>query len=327
MLSSVAERVYWLGRYLERAENSARLLKVYSAMLFDLPRGSSLDWRTLIHIVGGNEAYAKKYQDFDEKQVVKFLLADTDNPNSIFSSLVMARENARTTREVIPSEAWEQVNEIYHILKDNLNPRLSRATRYSLLEEIITNSQRIEGLFVSCMSHNKAFAFIELGRKLERADMTSRLVDVGSINLLPAFSTKTKQRVFLEPYENIVWMNVLRCLGAFQAYRQQVQNRVSGEEVVRFLLQDEEFPRAIGFCLNELVFYLEQLPNNEDVIRAVSRVKRITREVKVESLIDRGLLEFIDELQISIADIHEEILRVWFNLEIKKEEKEKASAS
>lgn len=327
MLSSVAERVYWLGRYLERAENSARLLKVYSAMLFDLPRGSSLDWRTLVDIVGGNESYAKKYQEFDEKQVIKFLLADADYPNSIFSSLVMARENARTTREVIPSEAWEQVNEIYHILKDNLNPRMGRAARYSLLEEIITNSQRIEGLFVSCMSHNKAYAFIELGRKLERADMTSRLVDVGSINLLPAFSTKTKQRVFLEPYENIVWMNVLRCLGAFQAYRQQVQNRVSGEEVVRFLLQDEEFPRSIGFCLNELVFYLEQLPNNEDVIRAVSRVKRITREVKVETLIDRGLLEFIDELQISIADIHEEILRIWFNLERKPVEAEKNTAA
>ncbi len=320
MLSSVAERVYWLGRYLERAENSARLLKVYSAMLFDLPRGTSLDWSTLIDIVGVNEGYKEKYQDVDEKLVVKYLLADTDNANSIFNSLVMARENARTTREVIPSEAWEQVNAIYHVLKDNLNPRMGRAARYSLLEEIITNSQRLEGLFISCMSHNKAFSFIELGRKLERADMTSRLVDVGSINLLPVFTANTTQRVLLEPYENIVWMNVLRCLGAFQAYRQQVQNRVSGNAVVRFLLQDEEFPRSIGFCLHELVYHLEQLPNNDDVIRAVARVKRITREVDVESLVDRGLLEFIDELQISIADIHEEIIRVWFNLEIKPEE-------
>lgn len=315
MLSSVAERVYWLGRYLERVENAARLLKIYSAMLFDLPRGTNLDWSTLIDISGSHESYTKHFEGFDEKQVVNFLLGHADNPFSIFTSLSLARENARTSREVIPSETWEQVNALYYIVKESVNPRLGRSTRYTLLEKIISESQRIEGLFVSSMSHNEAYSFIEMGRKLERADMTSRLVDVGSINLLPAFSGKTKQRIFLEPYENIVWMNVLRCLGAFQAYRQQVHNRVSGNLVVPFLLKDEEFPRAIGFCLAALIEHLEKLPNNDDVKRAVTRVKRITREVDVTTLLDKGLLEFIDELQISIADIHEEISRVWFSPE------------
>ena len=312
MLSSVAERVYWLGRYLERAENSARLLKIYSAMLFDLPRGSKLDWSTLIDISGSHESYKEHHDSFDEKSVVNFLLSDAKNRNSIFECLVLARENARTSREIIPSEIWEQVNALYYTVKENVNPRLGRANRYSLLEEIMANSQRIEGLFVSSMSHNEAYSFIQLGRKLERADMTSRLVDVGSINLIPAFVEKTDHQSIIEPYENIIWINVLRCLGAFQAYRQQVHNRVSGNLVVRFLLQDEEFPRAIGFCLSELVENLERLPNNEDVKRAVARVKRISREVDVESLLERGLLEFIDELQISIADIHEEISRIWF---------------
>ncbi len=313
MLSSVAERVYWLGRYLERAENAARLLKVYSAMLFDLPRGSNLDWSTLVDISGSHESYNEHYDNYDEKPVVNYLFSDAKNPNSIFACLVLARENARTSREVIPSEIWEQVNALYYTVKENINPRLGRANRYILLEEIIADSQRIEGMFVSSMSHNQAYSFIELGRKLERADMTSRLVDVGSINLLPAFSEKTEKHSFIEPYENIIWINVLRCLGAFQAYRQQVHNRVSGNLVVRFLLQDEEFPRAIGFCLSALVENLERLPNNDDVKRAVARVKRITREVDVESLLEKGLLEFIDELQISIADIHEEISRIWFS--------------
>ncbi len=313
MLSSVAERVYWLGRYLERAENAARLLKIYSAMLFDLPRGSSLDWSTLIDISGSNDLYNEHYDNYDEKNVVKFLLADTENPNSIFSSLTLARENARTAREIIPSESWEQVNGLYHSLKDSLNPRMGRATRHSLLEQIISDSQRIDGLFVGSMSHNRAFAFIELGRKLERADMTSRLVDIGSINLLPGFSEDTIERALLEPYENLIWINVMRCLGAFQAYRQKIHNRVSGDKVVGFLLQDDEFPRSIGFCLSELGFFLEKLPNNDDVKRAVSRVRRITNEIEIKSLLERGLLEFIDELQISIADIHEEISRVWFS--------------
>ncbi|MDG2089514.1 MAG: alpha-E domain-containing protein [Gammaproteobacteria bacterium] len=315
MLSSVAERVYWLGRYLERAENAARLLKVYSAMLFDLPRGTSLDWSTLIDISGSHEKYEEHYDNYDEKSVVHFLFSDSKNSNSIFASLVLARENARTSREVIPSETWEQVNALYYTVKENINPRLGRANRYKLLEEIIADSQRIEGMFVSSMSHNQAYSFIELGRKLERADMTSRLVDVGSINLIPAFSGKNEEDSLIEPYENIIWINVLRCLGGFQAYRQQVHNRVSGNLVVRFLLQDEEFPRAISFCLSALVDNLERLPNDDDVKRAVSRVKRITGEVDVESLLERGLLEFIDELQISIADIHEEISRIWFSPE------------
>ncbi|MBN4075979.1 MAG: hypothetical protein COA71_03065 [SAR86 cluster bacterium] len=315
MLSSVAERVYWLGRYLERAENSARLLKVYSAMLFDLPRGSNLDWSTLIDLSGSHENYKEHYDNYDEKPVVNYLLSDAKNPTSIFACLVFARENARTCREVIPSEIWEQVNALYYTVKENINPRLGRANRYTLLEKVIADSQRIEGMFVSSMSHNQAYSFIELGRKLERADMTSRLVDVGSINLLPAFAGKTEKHLFIEPYENIIWINVLRCLGAFQAYRRQVHNRVSGNLVVRFLLQDEEFPRAIGFCLSALVENLDRLPNNDDVKRAVTRVKRITREVNVDSLLERGLLEFIDELQISIADIHEEISRVWFSPE------------
>lgn len=312
MLSSVAERVYWLGRYLERAENSARLLKIYSAMLFDLPRGSKLDWGTLIDISGSHESYKEHHDSYDEKSVVHFLFSDAKNRNSTFECLVLARENARTSREIIPSEIWEQVNALYYTVKENIKPSLGRATRYTLLEEVMAISQRIEGLFVSSMSHNETYSFIEMGRKLERADMTSRLVDVGSINLLPTFSEKTEKHLFIEPYENIIWINVLRCLGAFQAYRQQVHNRVSGNLVVRFLLQDEEFPRAIGYCLSDLVETLERLPKNEDVKRAVARVKRISREADVEILLEKGLLDFIDELQISIADIHDEISRTWF---------------
>ena len=116
----------------------------------------------------------------------------------------------------------------------------------------------------------------------------------------------------MEPFENVVWMNILRCLSAYQAYRQHIHNRVKGAEVVRFLLQDEEFPRAVNYSLSALNRYLEQLPNHEEVQRAVLRVKRITCDAKVYSLLEKGLLDFIDELQISIADIHDELSKTWF---------------
>ena len=146
-------------------------------------------------------------------------------------------------------------------MKDAASRSLSRRGRQQLLEEIIGDCQRVFGLLTGSMNHDTAYAFIQIGRKVERADMTSRMVDVGSISLLPAFTRDTKQRVFIEPYENVIWMNVLRCLGGYQAYRQKMQHSVSGEDVVRFLLQDEEFPRAIGYCLKDMVNHLAKLPN------------------------------------------------------------------
>ncbi|HWK53517.1 MAG TPA: alpha-E domain-containing protein [Hyphomicrobiales bacterium] len=315
MLSSVAERVYWLGRYLERLENTARLVNVYSSMLLDLPTGTSIGWGILVDITGCNDAYEKVHETLEEKQVVRFLLADTRNGSSVLSSVNLMRENARTAREVIPADAWELINNLYLHMKDNIGRSGSRRGRQQLLETVIGECQRIIGLLTGTMNHDSAYAFIQLGRKIERADMTSRMVDVGSISLLPAFNRHTSQRLFLEPYENIAWMNVLRCVGGYQAYRQKMRSHVQGEDVVRFLLQDDEFPRAIGYCLNDLEKQLQALPGGDNVLRAVGRVKKITTRVSVSELLDRGLLDFIDELQISIADIHDEINRCWFHPE------------
>lgn len=319
MLSSVAERVYWLGRYLERVENAARLINVYSAMLLDLPSGSHIGWNILIDITGCNEAFDKLNVLAEEKQVVKFLIADTKNPASLLSCIHMMRENARTTREIIPAEAWEHFNNLYLSVRDAAARSLGRRSRQQLLESIVGDCQRVFGVLAGSMNHNTAYCFIQIGRKIERADMTSRMVDVGSISLLPAFSQATSQRLLLEPYENVVWMNVLRCLGGYQAYRQTIQSSVKGADVVRFLLKDEEFPRAIGYCLSDLATHLGKLPNNQDVLQAVARVKRVTSEVSIASLLQRGLLDFIDELQISFADIHEELNNTWFRpVELRK---------
>lgn len=312
MLSSVAERVYWLGRYMERVENSARLIDVYSAMLFDMPRGSSIGWNILLDITGSNKQFNEKYNAVTEQSVIRFLLADPNYPSSIFGCLKMLRENARTTREIIPSEAWEQINELYLLTKESIASGIGRKSRRELFQTMIVDCQRLGGLLSGCMAHNNAYTFIQIGRLLERADMTTRIIDVGSFSLLPAFAKLRKQSNLLEPFENVIWMNILRSLSGYQAYRQNVANRVGGEGVVRFMLQDDEFPRAVNYCLDAVSAYLEPLPNHDDVQMAVDRVKRITSEANVFHLLEKGLLEFIDELQISIADIHDELCRTWF---------------
>lgn len=313
MLSSVAERVYWLGRYLERVENTARLVNVYSTMLLDTPAGSHISWGVLIDITGCNEDYEKSGQSLEEKSVVKFLLADGKNSASVINCVNMMRENARTTREIIPAEAWEEINNLHIDLREAIGRTIGRRARQQILENVISDCQRIFGVLAGCMNHDNAYSFIQIGRKLERADMTTRMVDVGSISLLPAFAVaNTKQRTVLEPYENVVWMNVLRCLSGYQAYRQKIHSNVKGEDVVRFLLKDNEFPRAIGYCLQDLVNNLSKLPNNAEVLRAVARVKKVTNDVDIGALLQRGLLDYIDELQISIGDIHDELNNTWF---------------
>jgi uncharacterized alpha-E superfamily protein len=311
MLSRVAERIYWLGRYLERAENTARLLNVYSTLLLDLPRGAKIGWHTLVDITGSHAEFADKYQATDERSVIRFLLSDTSNFSSIFSSLSMARENARTTREIIPSEAWEQINNLYLFARENASKGVARGPRHHLLNQIIAHCQQIAGLFAGTMSHNSGYNFIRIARSLERADMTTRIVDVGSVTLLPGLTEGVKSEQ-IEPFENMIWMAVLNSLSAYQMYRQHVLDRVNGEDVVTFLLQDRQFPRSVVHSLAKLESGLQALPNNDAALVEVTRVQNMANHADIPLLLQQGLLEYIDLLQIRIAEVHARITQTWF---------------
>jgi uncharacterized alpha-E superfamily protein len=312
MLSRVAERIYWLGRYLERAENTARLLNVYSTLLLDLPRGSKIGWQTLVEIAGCKEEYDEKHKSTDERDVIRFLLADSKKSASILNSLEMARENARTTREIIPAEAWEQINNLYLFTRDNASNGIARGPRHALLKDIISQCQQITGLLEGAMSHNSGYNFIRIARSLERADMTTRIVDVGSVILLPELADRSRAEEIPEPYENTIWMSVLRSLSADQMYRQHVQDRVNGEDVVTFLLQDAYFPRSVAHCLTKLENCLQALPGNKAALKEVAETKAHILDADIEVLVVEGLLEYIDELQINFADIHTCIAKAWF---------------
>jgi uncharacterized alpha-E superfamily protein len=312
MLSRVAERVYWLARYLERAENTARLMNVYSNLLLDFPRGTKIGWHTLIDVAGVKEEFGANERVADERAVVKFLLAD-NNGQSILSMLSMVRENARTTREIIPSEAFEQINNLYLHTKENAAPGLSRGPRNRLLEEIIVGCQQLNGLLTGSLSHNHVHRFLRIGRCLERADMTTRIVEVGSVNLLPNMSNVAgAEDEALKPYQDTMWMSVLRSLSAYQMYRQHVQDRVNGKNVVEYLLQDEQFPRALSYCLIRVENCLLDLTNNKAAVQQVARTLRKGQRANITKLVSEGLFEYIDDLQIEIAKIHVQIARTWF---------------
>lgn len=308
MLSRVAERIYWMARYIERAENTARLVNAYMSEILDLPKGVEPGWGHLLYITASEAPFSRRYQKVDERNTIKFLLADDSNPSSIVSCISAARENVRTTRDRLPTEAWEGVNELYLFAKDNVQRGIGRRERFSFLKTVIFRCQQITGLLAGTMSHDAAYSFARVGRNLERTDMTTRIVDSAVALLMP-------RREEPAPFDNILWVNVLKSSSAYQMYRLHVRRPVEAEAVVRYLLQDIEFPRTVAHTVSEVVSCLNDLPRNDGPLRSVARLQRRIKEAEIGDMDLRGLHAFIDELQLGLGELHATIQLNWFGLE------------
>ena len=312
MLSRVAHRLYWLARYIERTENTARTINVYSNLLFDLPTGTKISWKTLVEITGSESLYLENYSSFDERSVMKFLISDTKNPSSILSCLQQARENARTAREILPAESWEKLNELHLVAIEDINKGLGRKQRYESLQKIIYGCQLLVGLLSGTMSNNAGYDFMRIGRNLERADMGTRIIDMGCMNFLPDDTQVDEESEIINLYESILWMNILISLSAFQAYRQHISDRVNGQDVVTYLLNDSDFPRAVMHCLNQIQECLEKLPHGLPVAKEVEKIKRSIKRATTKVRINKSLHKYIDTLQKDFIGIDQQISEKWF---------------
>jgi uncharacterized alpha-E superfamily protein len=312
MLSRVAERIYWMARYLERAENTARIVNVNSNLLLDLPRTVTLGWKPLIDITGSKLAFQRRRLVSSERNIVRFLVSDLKNPNSLLSNLQIARENARTIRDIIPREAWEHVNALYLNTKSALPSGLAQRRRFDFLGSVISGTQQITGLLAGTMLHDAGYFFLRMGRNLERADMTSRIIDVQSTNLLP-----DNPEVLL-PYDNLRWMSVLQSLSGYQSYRQKMQGRINRGAVLGFLIQDKEFPRAFTHCLGEVEDCLLHLPGNDSLLVTINRLESRITKVNTSKLSKQDMHEFIDQLQMQLGKVHDLISQTYFIMPIKK---------
>lgn len=306
MLSRVAETLYWMSRYLERAESTARLINVNGGLMLDLPRQYCPGWSMLIAIVGSYDSFQQRHMAATEKNVVHFMIGDDGNPASILSSIRRARENARTVRDIIPREAWEQINELYIKAQENLASGLSPKLRYAYLKNIILGVQQIVGILAGGMSHDASYDFMRLGRNLERADMTTRIVDVGASTIAPERDEAHK------PFESIRWMSVLKSLTAYQMYRRNMQAAVRRDAVLDYLLKDDAFPRAFYFCLREGRQCLGRLPHSEAPMAVLTRLMQEIESTRPETLSQEGLSQFVDILQVRLGEIHEAIVKEYF---------------
>lgn len=312
MLSRVARNIYWMARDIERAEDTARLINVNTHLLLDSPRSTSFGWDSLITIMGNAELFYANYNDANERNVTKFLIGDEKNFSSILSSLAAARENMRTTRDVIPAEAWEHLNDLYMHVKSKVASGINKRNRYDILKLVIGGSQQFVGITAGSASRDEAYNLMRMGRFMERADMTSRILDVRSANLLIMNDTVSN----LTPFTHIQWMSVLKSLTAYQAYRQHVRLRgVKGEDVLRYLLQDGQFPRAVTYCLSLVQQCLDGLPKNDMPLRSLARITRQVQEADMAALAHTGLHKFIDELQVGLTSVHDHINTTYFSVD------------
>jgi len=307
MLSRSAERVYWAGRYLERAENTARIVQQHSTLLLDLPEEVGVGWHELVEIFGAAGTFDATCKTSGEQTTLDFLLADASNGVSLNFCIKMARDNIRNSRDLLPQESWENANELYQYARKHLAENMASASRFEVLSDCIGRCQQINGILVGTLSRHSPFHFLTLGQNIERADMTSRIIDVAAAYL------QQNERLVLR-YGSTLWTNVLKSVSGFQMYRQYCQPEVEGVTSIDFLLNDAAFPRAIRACMEQAKRTVESLPRADDVIHALDRVELALPSPLPAGLDGEMVSELMDALQKRLAKVHDAVVGTWFLL-------------
>ena len=304
LLSRVADAVYWMGRYIERAENVARFLDVNQNLMLDLPQDYSDQWQPIVDTTGDRAKFLERYGAANKDNVVRFLAFDPENPNSIYSCVLEARENARSVRETISSEMWEQINSLYLMI--TAESRKAEHDLPSLCHQVRMACHLVHGTMHVTMSHTEAWRFILLGCNLERADKTTRLLDVKYFILLPSVSDVGT------PYDDVQWTAVLKSVSGFEMYRKSY-GRIAPDKIVDFLLLDGQFPRALRYCIGLADRSLHSITNTP-VGSFSCRSERMLGQLRsdldfgnVETILANGLHEFCDAIQTKMNQIDESI--------------------
>jgi uncharacterized alpha-E superfamily protein len=315
MLSRVADAIYWMNRYVERAENVARFIDVNLMLLLDSPPGTAAQWDPLILTTGDLALFQERYGDnTTADNVIRFLTFDASYPNSILSCLRSARESARSVREIISSEMWEQVNAFYLMVHEA--DQLRHVMEMSgFFKQVKLSSHLFAGVMNATMSHNEGWHFGQIGRHLERADKTARILDVKYFILLPSV------RYVGSMLDDIQWMALLKSASAYEMYRKRGGHRLSPNAIAEFLILDAEFPRSIRFCVSRVERSLHEIMGTPigtwctPVERTMGRLRTDLDYLTIDDIIETGLHETLDDLQLRMNSVGSAISETFFAVE------------
>ena len=315
MLSRVADCHYWMSRYIERAENNARILEVNQQLMLDFDAQSEATvrqhWAPIINSLEEQELFHKFYVEADGETVVEFVTFEQKNPNSIFSCLSRARENARSVREQISSEMWEHINQLYLFIRSKEARELFQSSSYSFFKRILEGSFQFIGITDATMTHGEGWDFIQLGKFLERADRTSRILDVKYHILLPS-GERVGGNV-----DTVQWMAVLRSCSALEAYNKIYVGQIAPWKVAEFLILNDSFPRALRHCTHQFDNALHSISGvPED--RFSNEAERLSGKLRGEldytrsnEIFHTGLHQYLDGFQKRLSEINDALQEVY----------------
>jgi uncharacterized alpha-E superfamily protein len=311
MLSRVAESIFWVSRYIERAENTARFIDVNARLILDMPLETKLQWEPIIRITGDSELFASQYSTPDQENVVNFLVFDPNYPNSIISCVNKARENARTIREIISTEMWQCINEFHLFLSNPAAHSEALTSPNSFFTKIKNYSQLLAGVRESTMFHNEGWDFSRMGRFLERADKTSRILDMKYFIVLPELDYVGTA------FDTLQWAALLRSASALDMYRKRYK-QISPSNIAQFLFFDPDFPRSVKYCLkkcDQSMHDITGVPRGSYSTPAERQLGMLQAEIEyadITEIMEDGLHEYIDGFQLKLNRVGEAVANSFF---------------
>jgi uncharacterized alpha-E superfamily protein len=315
MLSRVADNAFWLSRYVERAENIARIVDVNLQLILDLPARRAGDaaehWPRVVACLGDDGEFRKRKLKPEAEIVTDFLLFDRTNANSIASCLAFARENARTIRELITAEMWEQINRTHLWLASRSAHQFYSKNAYDFFQRLKKSLQLFQGITDSVMHRGEGWEFIQLGRYLERADKTSRILD-------DKFFLRSATRKGV-PDVLPQWTSILRSCNARQTYLRLYASGVDPRRVSELLTLNAAFPRSVLFCVlhvDQALRRISGVPVGQFTNLAEKLSGRLLSELSfstLDDIWDKGLHKAMDELQVQLNDIGAAILETYIH--------------
>jgi uncharacterized alpha-E superfamily protein len=314
MLSRVADAMYWMNRYIERAENYARFLDVNFNLSLDLPPGLTEQWKPLVVITGDWNLYSSLYDRSDKNQVIYFMGFDQANPNSILNCIIKARENARAIRPEITREVWEQTNYLYYLVRDGFEKkRWQRKDPRNYFVDIKKGCQMLYGIIDSTISRTDGWHFGKAGQLIERADKTSRVLDVKYHILLPATESVGS------PLDLIQWAALLKSVSSYDMYRKKY-GKLNSTNISRFLILDKAFPRSILRCLILAEQSLHSISGYEGgysntAEKQLGQLRSSLEYTDIGEIIKTGLHEYLDDFQKKLNEISTSVFGTYFSIE------------
>jgi len=305
MLSRRAKLLYWMSRYLERSNFTSRLLLTTSELQLDLALEDEISWKPLLTAMELNKDYLKLNKKYSERKIIDYFIKDKKNPSSLVNSLFYSKENSLVVRDILPEQSILKLNELLITFNKSIIKKNSKKNNLKLLFKIIQGSQNFMYSTDLEMQRNIDYQFLRLGRFLERTDMMIRILQTQVL--------RSKQHKKGYEYLTLEWINILKSISAFQAYRQYSQKDISISDIINFFLKTNTFPRSINWNLNQIERATYRISKKNYLIKNVKEIKKDINKYKIKTDNLDNFLLFLEKILKKLNTLNNQIQKNYFS--------------